>query len=973
MRGRVPEAGANMDRERLEAIGAALAAHARNAGDALWTGVTFIGAKLTAMFMTVLQTTKWVLRWLFLPKAETPLDVLKHIVSVFSIFMGVMALAWAGKQVIFPPLVVTVMDLPGPLKTESWVNPELSRTLINEIERMRNVVKGQRDPAFEAVLNPPNITIKTGDGWSLNVQEQILTPLGSLLGFGQGEVHLALSCYQPNCLRTKDPDCRELIPDPKTGPERQHLCLRLTADIQRGRVQRRLTARMILNNDTYHLEITKQMTRIAEAVTSVADPATAALYFYRRVREEGAATRSITNDPEVIAELRGEAYRAAEQAETNGAVSECWAHSVRAHLAIHRREFKLADVYLDRARSIPRYRHLMKGKFPVDCDRLVAIAEMEFARRLARPLVAAGSALFEDDTDTPIPVKEHAEDEDIDAAEADASKRKRPTSYPAYEDDVDDKRVTAAYARVKQTAERYGGSAATASFFGKSFDDDLVDALELARSEIGLGWFTQTDQCRLLAGEAVPIELIPDLATGRPVEPQAPNAPVDAKFNRIRTDTWHEIQRSLKRITESSPEPYLPLRRQAAIDLMERLAANAECINKIQDIAKQLFLNHPNDPKVAQLFGLVTEQAAMGKTRSLTKPAAPEDRGNEMLGFSRSIYSRMVDIGDDKSDVFALSRLAFVTEAFLAEKGTDGPRRSGPNPDTLQTMTRAWKRYQQQLYPTASRHHAEQIVSFWGALLLYSYPKLVDLDLTTEASRPSDVGIDEMRSAIAQYAEFHRAWEILFPGAPVKKLADLPQVEGIGTRVGCLCMLSHMTYEHELADFLIVNINKWQRPNVTLDACRIDMIPPINVTRSVLRSTVTAHQRLAKAEADYEAASETERVGLKRGVDRAKLNADRADARWIKAAIPARLTADAKLAAEQLAAIKAAVDTATGGASVELQSRLVMATAADAKAKEELERTQSDAKLVSESIRPKVATLRKAEADCRAQPASVAP
>src|SRR4030095_13882318 len=146
--------------------------------------------------------------------------------------MGVLALLWAGKQVIRPPLVITVMDLPAPVKNESWINPELSRTLINEIERMRAVVKGDRDPAFEAVLNPPNVVIKS-EVFSLNVQEQILTPLGSLLGFGQGDVRLALTCFQPNCTRTSDSDCTQLVPEPKTAkaPEKLYLSLRLTADI----------------------------------------------------------------------------------------------------------------------------------------------------------------------------------------------------------------------------------------------------------------------------------------------------------------------------------------------------------------------------------------------------------------------------------------------------------------------------------------------------------------------------------------------------------------------------------------------------------------------------------------------------------------------------------------------------------------------------------------------------------------------
>ena len=126
------------------------------------------------------------------------------------------------------------------MEKEYWINPELSRTLIDQIERIRATVKGDRDPTFEAVLNPPNIIVKSGD-WSLNVQEQILTPLGSLLGRGQGEVHLSLNCYHPGCARSNDKECRDLPavaarPHDRRwqAPAKQYLCLRLTADIQRG-------------------------------------------------------------------------------------------------------------------------------------------------------------------------------------------------------------------------------------------------------------------------------------------------------------------------------------------------------------------------------------------------------------------------------------------------------------------------------------------------------------------------------------------------------------------------------------------------------------------------------------------------------------------------------------------------------------------------------------------------------------------
>src|SRR5262245_23575573 len=330
-------------------------------------------------------------QWLLVPKGDAPLDVLKHYASVLTVLIGAGALLWSAKQIAYPPLVITVAKLPDPLEKENWLNPELSRTLIGEIERLRAVVKGERDPAFEAVLNPPNIIVKTGE-WSLNVQEQIRTPLRSLFGRGQGEVHLALNCYPPGCARTTDKACRDLAPlkasdskvpesttaDGKTAPK-QYLCLRLTADIQRGLSHYRLTPRLIVSPDD--AEMTDAMARVAEAVTTVADPATATLYFYRRIREE---KRNPNVAPDVIADLVSEASKAAVQAETNDAVSACWAHTIRAHLAVDRREFSLAEVYLARAKNISFFSHLAQLTSPSACRRLIMIADMEFARQLAQ-------------------------------------------------------------------------------------------------------------------------------------------------------------------------------------------------------------------------------------------------------------------------------------------------------------------------------------------------------------------------------------------------------------------------------------------------------------------------------------------------------------------------------------------------------------------------------------------------------------
>lgn len=784
--------------QRLEATRVAIAEQARTVVVTLMAVLAFIGAKVRWLFWTILRTSwetlVWAVRGVFIPKVAAPLDVLKHYLLVFFMGMAVLALLWAGKQVVSPPLVITVMDLPSQLKAESWINPELTRTLISEIERMRAVVKGDRDPAFEAVLNPPNVVIKTGE-FSLNVQEQILTPLGSLLGYGQGEVRLAVTCYHPGCLRTSDTECRDVVPTPKPGessPDRQFLCLRLTADIQRGRQFRRLTPRIVLTNDTYALDLQRPMSRVAEAVTSIADPATAALYFYRRVREESDAARSMTNDPEVVADLRSEAFRAAEAADTHDTAAKCWAHTIRAHFAIDRREFSLAEVYLGRASALSILDHLRDRTFPGDCHRLILIAEMELARKLARP--------------GPYP------------------------SYPEHLDDIDARRIVAARDRVDRLLGQLGKSAGVLFWFVRSpLDDaDLRSALELARSEIGLGWFTRADQCRLLDEGSAPHELDPELSTGKATVQYE----VDEKLQQLRLNAWQPIQQSINTLRALSQHQTLPpLTLQAAMDFLERFAGNELCIERVQAVMKRVYLAHPSSAKVTQIFAAVTEAAAMQKSRNLKGPATENDQGNAMLGYARSIYERLVDIGGHNTDVVALSRLAYITEAFYADAGEHGKPRFGPQRDTLAAVTLGWKRYEQQYYPSATRHHAEFLAAFWGSLLFRFYPGLIDADLSPGAQNQEIKDKQQLRSAIAAFAEFRSAVRFFVPAAQVKRLAELPDLSSIGTRISCLCMLSHAVYQNELADFLVDRINKWQNSSAWLNTqndlteCRKDFIP----------------------------------------------------------------------------------------------------------------------------------------------------
>ena len=115
--------------QRLEATRVAITEQVRTVVVALMAVLSFIGTKVRWLFWTVLrtgwETLVWAVRGIFIPKVAAPLDVLKHYLLVFFMGMAVLALLWAGKQVVNPPLVITVMDLPSQLKAESWINPEL--------------------------------------------------------------------------------------------------------------------------------------------------------------------------------------------------------------------------------------------------------------------------------------------------------------------------------------------------------------------------------------------------------------------------------------------------------------------------------------------------------------------------------------------------------------------------------------------------------------------------------------------------------------------------------------------------------------------------------------------------------------------------------------------------------------------------------------------------------------------------------
>ena len=281
----------------------------------------------------------------------------------------------------------------------------------------------------------------------------------------------------------------------------------------------------------------------------------------------------------------------------------------------------------------------------------------------------------------------------------------------------------------------------------------------------------------------------------------------------------------LSRLQKLSADQPLPaLTRQAAVGFLEAFAANHVCAEEVQEVGKQIYLAHPSDWKVTQLFARMSEAAATKKSRNLQHPATEKDRGNQMLGYAKSLYERLIDIGGDSVDVIALSRLAYITEAFHADNGDTKPPRVAPIPETLSNVTRAWKRYQQQNYPSHTRHHAEFLVAFWGSLLLRFHEGFADAELSAVADIP-DGRNKQLHIVKTNFAEFSRALRFLFPGAPATTLAGLPKLDGIGQRIGCLCLLSRAVYKNELADFMIARVHQWQDVNADMSKCQDDLIP----------------------------------------------------------------------------------------------------------------------------------------------------
>jgi len=219
-----------------------------------------------------------------------------------------------------------------------------------------------------------------------------------------------------------------------------------------------------------------------------------------------------------------------------------------------------------------------------------------------------------------------------------------------------------------------------------------------------------------------------------------------------------------------------------------------------------------------------------------------------MIAVARKIYQRIAATGSDRT--FALTRLAIISEAKSAE---DDEENLVPSEETMENLRRAWQRQVRDI--NATRERGELIVSLWGMVLMRSYPEKM---LTADFSqiKPEESENPEYRNAIAIKTEFERALRTLYPGAHPARLADLPYLEGIGPRIGCLCMLSYVTRKNELADFFIARFDRWQKQKIDQPACRRDLIPWMQTRPSflVLRQASYAERKFKEAEDELQKA-----------------------------------------------------------------------------------------------------------------------
>jgi hypothetical protein len=229
-------------------------------------------------------------------------------------------------------------------------------------------------------------------------------------------------------------------------------------------------------------------------------------------------------------------------------------------------------------------------------------------------------------------------------------------------------------------------------------------------------------------------------------------------------------------------------------------------------LSERLHKVHPGHPGLARQF------ADIIVARALLQGDEPSQRS----GFrqARSVYERLVDIGDNKDDVQTLGSLAFFqagddNEFFdLSERGQSDR--------VLRAIKRAWRKFEIERYPPDIRFHAENVLALWGAVLLTSQSQDI---VTANFAAPAAKQKPGMKAS----TEYLRALKILFPDATPRSLSEISRLKGIGPRIGCVCMLTVVARARDNArDFYLSKILRWQNSPYQFTAianCARDLRP----------------------------------------------------------------------------------------------------------------------------------------------------
>ena len=281
--------------------------------------------------------------------------------------------------------------------------------------------------------------------------------------------------------------------------------------------------------------------------------------------------------------------------------------------------------------------------------------------------------------------------------------------YPVHRDDDNRKRHEAAFRRISRIIEELGASPSSswaALMENLVVNDGQAEAAKFARAEIGLSWFPKKKHC----------EPLTDTASADEANDEAPKG-----FNILKFRARAAIRASIRNIEALGPgQQVAPVVRQAGLAFAEELARNKACLVTATSLAERLYRNHPDDPGTARLLAYLMEQNALLVTRD-----KKDETNEEFLSRARQLYERMVEVGDDRTDVFALGRLALIGVAFDSNFQTGDGDLTGPDPHTLEDLKRAWARFERENYPTDVRHYAERVLALWGSVLLTSYPQAI--------------------------------------------------------------------------------------------------------------------------------------------------------------------------------------------------------------------------------------------------------